>query len=75
MDGRTDVALYLCRLYQRCRRDAQKKNKKLIDKKKKKVPDPYMYQNLEAILLFFDLSSMLIVIKRKNNEKSVDLCY
>lgn len=53
---------------------------KLIEEEEKKVPDLYMYQNLEAILLFFILN-MVIVIKmekkkkKKNNDKSVDLCY
>lgn len=50
---------------------------KIKKNQKKKVPDLCMYQNLEAILLFFILN-MVIVIKlqeKKKNDKSVDLCY
>ena len=55
MDGWMDgsAPLYLSTTLQRLRKKGEKKKKNLKKKKKKKqVTDPYMYQNLEAILLF-----------------------
>lgn len=48
------------------------KKKKLIEKKSyRSVYVP----KFGSYFAFFDLKTMLIVIKMKNNEKSVDLCY
>lgn len=77
MDGQTDrwinradgsAPLYLCRLLQRCRWDAVKKEK---TDRQKKVTDPYMYQNLEAILLFWSLNHA----HRHQNEKQWKKCW
>lgn len=61
LNGRTDGPerpLHLCGLNQRCRSDAvgseiKKEEEEELVEKEKKVPDLYMYQNLEAILLFY----------------------
>lgn len=71
MDKRADgsAPLYLCRLFQRCRRDAVKKKKK--KKTEKKSYRSVYVPNLEAILLFWSLNHA----HRHRNEKQWKKCW